>query len=124
MQPQMLGDTAAKPPWLTVHSLSQEDSLAATALRAAVAAVKGKLGGTAARGPFDDIMKRVAVPTDVDVRRRYRRRDRWLVGEAGTTAETVRRSFTCMAAGSTSEPPTRTGISSGTSHRALELMRS
>jgi monoterpene epsilon-lactone hydrolase len=62
---QMLGDTAAKPPWLAVHPLSQKDALAATALRAAVAPVKGKLRGTAARGPFDDIMERVAVPTDV-----------------------------------------------------------
>src|SRR2546427_8694350 len=56
---------AAKPPWLTVHPVSQEDSLVATALRAGVAAVKGKLAGTAARGPFDDVMERVAAPTDV-----------------------------------------------------------
>ncbi len=54
-----------KPPWLTVHPVSQEDSLVATALRAAVAAVKGKLAGTAARGPFDDVMERVPAPTDV-----------------------------------------------------------
>ena len=51
--------------WLTVHPLSQEDSLAATPLRAGVAAFKGKLAGTAARGPFDDVMERVAAPTDV-----------------------------------------------------------
>lgn len=56
---------AAKPPWLAVHPLSQEDSLVATALRASVAAVKGKLEGTAARGPFNGIMERVAAPTDV-----------------------------------------------------------
>jgi len=56
---------AAKPPWLAVHPLSQEDSRVATALRASVAAVKGKLAGTAARGPFDDVMERVAAPTDV-----------------------------------------------------------
>src|SRR3989441_4617389 len=56
---------AAKPPWLTVHPLSQEDSLVATALRAGVAAVKGKLAGTAARGPFDAIMERVAAPAGV-----------------------------------------------------------
>src|SRR5712692_4655828 len=56
---------AAKPPWLAVHPLSQEDSLVATALRASVAAVKGKLAGTAARGPFDDLMERVAAPTEV-----------------------------------------------------------
>jgi len=65
MRSQMLGEAVTKAPWLAVHPLSQEDSLAATALRAAVAAVKGKLGGTDARGPFDDIMERVAVPTDV-----------------------------------------------------------
>ena len=57
MQPQ--------PPWLTVHPLSPEDALGATALRASVAAFKGKLAGTAARGPFDAIMEQVAAPTDV-----------------------------------------------------------
>jgi acetyl esterase/lipase len=65
VQPQTLGDTIAKPPWLAVHPVSQEDSVAATALRASVAAFKGKLAGTAARGPFDDVMERVAVPADV-----------------------------------------------------------
>ena len=62
---QMLDDTVAKPRWLTVHPLSQQDSLAAAALRASVAAYKGKLAGTAARGPFDDVMERVAAPADV-----------------------------------------------------------
>jgi monoterpene epsilon-lactone hydrolase len=52
-------------PWLTVHSLSQEDSVGARALRASVAAFKGKLAGTAARAPFDDLMERVAAPADV-----------------------------------------------------------
>ena len=61
----MPADTAANATWLTVHPLSQEDSLGATALRASVAAFKGKLAGTAARGPFDDVMERVAAPTDV-----------------------------------------------------------
>ena len=65
MQPQMLGDTAAKPPWLAVHPLSQADAPAASALRAAIAPFKGKLTGTAARGPFDDVMERVVAPTDV-----------------------------------------------------------
>lgn len=65
MQPQMLGDTAANPTWLTVHPLSPEDSLAAMALRASVAPFKGKLEGTAARAPFNDVMERVAAPTDV-----------------------------------------------------------
>jgi monoterpene epsilon-lactone hydrolase len=58
-------DSAIYPKWLAVHPLSQEDSLAATALRTSVAAFKGKLAGTAARGPFDDVMERVAVPADV-----------------------------------------------------------
>jgi acetyl esterase/lipase len=65
MQPQMLDDPAVKPAWLAVHPVSQKDSLAATALRSAVAAFKGKLAGTAARGPFDDVMERVVAPTDV-----------------------------------------------------------
>ena len=57
--------TAAKPPWLTVHPLSPEDSIGASALRAGVAAFKGKLAGTAARAPFDDVMERVAPPPTV-----------------------------------------------------------
>jgi len=55
----------AKPPWLAVHPVSQEDARAAAGLRAAVAAFKGKLAGTAARAPFDDVMERVAAPADV-----------------------------------------------------------
>jgi len=65
VQAQMFGETAVKAPWLAVHPLSQQDSVAANALRANVAAFKGKLAGTAARGPYDDIMERVAAPTDV-----------------------------------------------------------
>src|SRR2546430_7717039 len=56
---------AAQPPWLAVHPLSPEDAPGATALRASVAAFKGKLAGTAARGPFDAVMERVAAPSDV-----------------------------------------------------------
>ncbi len=51
--------------WSTVHPLSQGDSVGANALRASVAAFKGKLKGTAARGPFDDVMERVPAPKDV-----------------------------------------------------------
>ena len=65
MQTQMLADTVEKAPWLTVHPVSQQDSVAANGLRGAVAAFKGKLGGTAARGPFDDVMERVVAPADV-----------------------------------------------------------
>ena len=62
MRPQ---PTAVQAPWLAVHPLSEKDALVATALRASVAAVKGKLEGTAARVPFDGIMERVPAPTDV-----------------------------------------------------------
>jgi acetyl esterase/lipase len=65
MQHQMRGDASAKAQWLSVHPVSQSDAVAATALRAGVAAFKGKLAGTAARGPFDDVMERVAAPTGV-----------------------------------------------------------
>src|ERR1700694_1059651 len=67
MQTQMLADPGEKAPWLTVHPLSQADSPAAAALRAAVAAFKGKLGETAARGPLDAVMERCAAPTDVSL---------------------------------------------------------
>jgi acetyl esterase/lipase len=61
----MSGDTAVQAPWLTVHPVSQGDSIAASGLRAAVAAFKGKLTGAAARGPFDEVMERVPAPADV-----------------------------------------------------------
>jgi len=65
MQPQMLADADVRAPWLTVHPVTQQDSVAASALRGAVAGFKGKLSGAAARGPFDDVMERVTAPTDV-----------------------------------------------------------
>jgi acetyl esterase/lipase len=61
MQP----DTAVNAPWLEIHPLSGEDSVAAAALRSAVAPVKGTSQGTAGRGFFDEIMERVAVPEGV-----------------------------------------------------------
>jgi monoterpene epsilon-lactone hydrolase len=51
--------------WTTIHPLSPEDSVAITALRSMVAGMKGKLEGTAARGPFNGIMERVAAPQGV-----------------------------------------------------------
>ena len=54
-----------KESWSVVHPLSPEDSAAMTALRSAVAAMKGKLEGVAARGPFNGIMERVATPDGV-----------------------------------------------------------
>jgi epsilon-lactone hydrolase len=48
-------------PWSLIHPLSEEDSAAVAALRSVVAPMKGKFAGTAGRGPFNDIMERVAV---------------------------------------------------------------
>jgi hypothetical protein len=55
---------SAKPqePWEVIHPLSPEDSVGMTALRSMVAGMKGKLEGTAAGGPFNSILERVAVP--------------------------------------------------------------
>jgi monoterpene epsilon-lactone hydrolase len=65
MQHQIPSDASAEVPWMSVHPVSQSDAVAATTLRAGVAAFKGKLAGTAARAPFDDVMERVEAPTDV-----------------------------------------------------------
>ena len=51
--------------WLTVHPLDQADAPAAAGLRAAVAAFKGNRAGIAGRTGFDDVMERVAPPTNV-----------------------------------------------------------
>ena len=48
-----------------IHLLRPEDSAAMTTLRSAVAAMKGKLAGVAARGPFNGIMEGVAAPDGV-----------------------------------------------------------
>ena len=45
-----------------IHPLSPEDSGSMTALRSAVAGMKGRLEGISARGPFNGIMERVAAP--------------------------------------------------------------
>jgi epsilon-lactone hydrolase len=58
-------DPTAKTPWSVTHPLSQEDSVAVAALRSVVAPMKGKFEGTAGRGPFNDIMERIAVPEGV-----------------------------------------------------------
>src|ERR1700689_137646 len=65
MQPNILKNPAAEAPWSVKHPLSQEDSAAAAALRSVVAPMKGKLEGTAGRGPFNSIMERVAIPEGV-----------------------------------------------------------
>ena len=65
MQPDILKSPAEKALWSVIHPLSEEDSAAIAELRSAVAPMKGKLAGTAARGPFNSIMERVAVPEGV-----------------------------------------------------------
>jgi epsilon-lactone hydrolase len=65
MQSNALKNTAAKATWSVIHPPDKEDSAAVAALRKVVAPAKGKLEGTAGRGPFDEIMERVAVPEDV-----------------------------------------------------------
>jgi hypothetical protein len=62
MQAEIRENTAIKEPWSVIHPLSPEDSAAMTALGSAVAGMKGKLGCTVARGPFNGIMERVAAP--------------------------------------------------------------
>jgi epsilon-lactone hydrolase len=65
MQFNSLKNTGAEASWLTIHPLSHKDSVGAAALRSTVAPMKGKVQGTAGRGPFNDIMERVAVPDGV-----------------------------------------------------------
>src|SRR5580698_8696052 len=47
------------------HRVTPKDQAAMTAIRAIVEPNKGRLQGTAARGPFDSIMSRVVVPVGV-----------------------------------------------------------
>jgi monoterpene epsilon-lactone hydrolase len=65
MQSEIRENTAIKEPWSVAHPLSPEDSDAMTALRSAVAGMKGKLEGVSARGPFNGIMEHVAAPDGV-----------------------------------------------------------
>jgi acetyl esterase/lipase len=65
MQGEIGENTTTQGAWRVIHLLSPEDSAAMATLRAAVAGMKGKLEGTAARGPFNGIMEHVAAPADV-----------------------------------------------------------
>ena len=65
MQPNILKNRAATIPWSVMHPLSEGDSAAVAALRSVVAPMKGKLEGTAGRGPFNGIVEQVAVPEGV-----------------------------------------------------------
>jgi acetyl esterase/lipase len=49
----------------TIHPVTPEDTAAMTAMRAAVEPNKGRLQGTDARGPFDEIMGQVVAPVGV-----------------------------------------------------------
>jgi hypothetical protein len=49
MQAEIRENTTTHAPWCVIHPLGPEDSAAMTALRSAVADMKGKLEGTAAR---------------------------------------------------------------------------
>ena len=73
----------ANDPWSFVHPLTSEDAAAMTALRSAVAGMKGKLEGITARAPFNGIIERVEAPEGVTFAGRRRRRDIRLVGQAG-----------------------------------------
>jgi epsilon-lactone hydrolase len=55
----------ANDPWRFVHPLTPEDAAAMTALRSAVAGLKGKLEGITARAPFNSIIERVEAPERV-----------------------------------------------------------
>jgi acetyl esterase/lipase len=65
MQTQKRENTSIKDSWSVIHPLSPQDSAAMTALRSAVAAMKGKLDGVAARAPFNGIMEHVPAPDGV-----------------------------------------------------------
>ena len=65
MQAEVRENPTTHGSWCVIHPLSPEDSAAMTALRSAVAGMKGKLEGTAARSPFNGIMERVGAPVGV-----------------------------------------------------------
>ena len=115
MQSNVLKNTAAKAPRLVIHPLTQEDSVAVAALRSVVAPMKGKIEGTAGRGPFNGIMERVPVPASVTFQARYARRDIRLVGQAGAGPERARDYSRARRLVQLGDPPRRTGTSLATS---------
>ena len=50
---------------ITLHPVTPADAAVATAARAFTAPMKGKLRGTSARQPFDDIMGHVPAPDSI-----------------------------------------------------------
>ena len=65
MQAETHQNEEIKQSWSVIHPLSPEDSAAMAALKSAVAAMKGKLEGVAARAPFNGIMESVPPPEGV-----------------------------------------------------------
>jgi hypothetical protein len=65
MQAENRENSAIKKSWSAIHPISPKDSAAMTTLRSAVAAMKGKLEGVAARARFNGIMEHVASPDGV-----------------------------------------------------------
>ena len=65
MQTEIHEKPPMKKSWSVIHPLSSEDSVTMTSLHSAVAAMKGKLAGIAARTPFNGIMERVTTPDGV-----------------------------------------------------------
>jgi monoterpene epsilon-lactone hydrolase len=65
MQPNILKNPTGKATWSVIHPLSEQESVAVAALRSVVVPMKGKIEGTAGRGPLNDIMERIATPEGV-----------------------------------------------------------
>ncbi len=65
MQAEIRDNKSVRNSWSVIHPLSPEDAASMATLRSAVAAMKGKLEGVAARGPFNGIMEHVAAPDGV-----------------------------------------------------------
>ena len=114
MQTEKRENTSIKESWSVIHPLSPEDSAAMNALRSAVAAMKGKLEGVAARAPFNGIMEHVAHPDGISFETDT------VGGICGWWAKPARarkpRSSTYTAAGSTGEQLLRSAISSAILH--------
>ena len=87
-------------PWRTTHPLTPEDKAGMAGMRAMVEPNKGKMQGIAGRGPFDAIMMRIAQPEGVSYRQETIGACR-AGGASRRRHSRVRRSFTCMVAGST-----------------------
>jgi monoterpene epsilon-lactone hydrolase len=67
MQSTLMGPPASAS-WLRLHPLSAQDRTVMAAYRAVVEPNKGKLRSTAARGPFDAVMRSIIAPDGVTYR--------------------------------------------------------